>query len=247
MMSQYFTHQIFCKNQFFTDESTASALPRFRRFSNTTACICYIRPNSQTNVSWKCPWRCCPSKDRCRIIGQLEFYIDRWLFDFLVSKCHFMARIRSPCLRTIWQNFVTSIEKVLVEHLLQCPPAGFNIIVVQGDVWIVEIDPIGHTFSHFTPRTFIGPNAFSARIIKRLHTELFNRFIAHQIESLLHFDFNRKAVCIPSTFSFDKETFHRLPSTDKVLVGSSNDVMNTWFSIRSWRSFKENEWCAFSV
>ena len=142
---------------------------------------------------------------------------------------------------------MTSIQQIFVKHLLQCPPTGLDVIVVECDVWIVQVDPIGHAFCHLTPCAFVGPNTFSTCVVKGLHSELLDGLIAHQVKSLLHFDFNRKSVCIPSTFSFDKKTFHGLPSTYEILVCSCHNVMNTRFSVCSGWSFKENEWCTCPI
>ena len=95
---------------------------------------------------------------------------------------------------------------------------------------------------------FHSPNAFSTRIVECLHTELFNRLIAHQIGRFCT-SISTGRPCI-STFSFNRNL--STSTDDKILVSPSNNVMNTWFSIRSWRSFEKmmvhllclNQWTA---
>ena len=142
---------------------------------------------------------------------------------------------------TIWQNLVTTVEQIFVEHLFESPPTRFDVIVVQCDVWVVEVDPVCHAFGHLSPSGFVRPDAFTASIIEGLHSEFFDGFVAHQIESLLNFNFDRKTVRIPTTFSLDKKPFHGLPTANEILVGSSHDVVNARFTVGRWRAFKENE------
>ena len=142
---------------------------------------------------------------------------------------------------------MASVEQILVEHLFESPPARLDIIVVQSHVGVVEIDPVCHTFGHLSPSALVRPNTFTASIVEGLHSEFFDGFVAHQIESFLNLNFDRKPVRIPATFSLDKKTFHGLPTANEILVCSSHDVMNTWLPIGRWRTFEEDEGCAFSV
>ena len=142
---------------------------------------------------------------------------------------------------------MTTIEQILVEHLFECPPTRLDIIVVQCDVWVVEIDPVCHTFGHLSPSALVRPNTFTASIVEGLHSEFFDGFVAHQIESLLYFNFDRKPVRIPTTFSLYKKTLHGLPTANEILVGSSHDVVNAWFSVGRRGTFEEDEGCAGSV
>ena len=133
-------------------------------------------------------------------------------------------------------------EQILVVHLFQGPPAGFDVIIVQSDIWIIEIHPERHTLSHLSPSLLIGPDTVAALLIEFRHPKGLNCLIAHQIQSLLNFDFNRQTMGIPATLAFDKVALHCLPPTYEIFVGSSNHVVNPGFAIGSGRTFKENEW-----
>ena len=102
-----------------------------------------------------------------------------------------MAGIGCAGLRTVGEDFVASVEQSFVEHLLQSPPSRFHVIVVQGDVGVVEVNPIGHAFGHLAPSGFVRPNGLSTGLVEFRHTKFFNGFVAHQIQSLLDFDFHR--------------------------------------------------------
>ena len=48
-------------------------------------------------------------------------------------------------------------------------------------------------------------------------------------------------MCIPASLSLDLESLHGLPSTDEILVGSSDDVVDAWLPVRGWWALEENE------
>ena len=75
------------------------------------------------------------------------------------------------------------------------------------------------------------------------HPEVFDGFVAHQVKAFLHFDLYGQAVCVPTALAFNEEPFHCFPSTDEVLVGSSDDVVNAGFPVGGGWSFKEDEGC----
>ena len=139
------------------------------------------------------------------------------------------------------------IEQTFVEHLLQRPPSGFNVVVVEGDVGVVEVNPVGHALGHLSPGGFVGPNGFPAGLVKLRHAEGFNRFIAHQIKSLLDFNFHGKAVGVPTAFSLDQEALHGLPAAYEVLVGASDHMVNSRFAVGRRRSFEEDERCVVAA
>ena len=142
---------------------------------------------------------------------------------------------------------MASVEQALVAHLLQRPPCRFHVVVVQGHVGVVEVDPVGHAFGHLTPRRFVGPHRFTAGLVEFCHSEGFNRFVAHEVESLLDFDFNGKTVGVPPALSFDEKPLHGFPATDEILERASDHVVDARFSIGRRRSFKKDERCVCSA
>ena len=136
---------------------------------------------------------------------------------------------------------MAAIQQAFVEHLLERPPGRFDVVVVEGHVRVVKVDPVRHPLGHFSPGCFVGPDRFSARLIELGHPVGFNGLVAHQIKSLLDFDLNGQAVRVPTAFPLDQEPLHRLPSANKVLVGASNNVMDAGFSVGRGRPLKEDE------
>ena len=79
------------------------------------------------------------------------------------------------------------------------------------------------------------------------HAEGFNRFVAHEVKSLLDFNFNGEAVGIPPPFSLNEETFHGFPAANEIFVGSSDHMVNARFAVGGGRSFEEDERCVVAA
>ena len=92
---------------------------------------------------------------------------------------------------------------------------------MQCDVGVIQVNPECHALGHLSPSLLIGPDTRSTFLVELGHAKLFDGFVAHQIEALLHFDLHGQSVGVPATFSLDEVAFHRLPAADQILVGSS--------------------------
>ena len=242
MVAKHLFHQRLGEDDLFANIGTTGTGPSFaRRFFDATSDIGDVRSNGETNVAGQGPRRGRPRQNRGIVVGEFELDIDRRFFHFFVAERHFVAGIRRPCLGAVRQHFVAPIQQALVEHLLEGPPGGLDVVVVQRHVGVVQIHPVRHAFGHFPPSGFVRPHRFSAGLVELGHPELFNGFVAHQIEPLLHLDFDREAVGVPATFSLDQKSFHGLPTAHEIFVGPSDHMVDSRFSVGGGWSFEENE------
>ena len=118
---------------------------------------------------------------------------------------------------------------------------------MKRHIWVVQIDPVRHTFGHFSPGCLVGPDRFSTGLVEGVHSKGFDLFIAHEVQTLLDFDLNGQAVSVPATLSFDEETLHGLPAAYEILVGSSHDMVDARLTVGSRWAFKKDEWGTVST
>ena len=243
VMAQHFAHQVLSEDQFLTDGGATGAFPRLGVRRDANADVGDLRPDGQADVAGERPRGGRPCENRCLVIDQSEFDVDRGLLDFLVAEGDLVAGVGGPGLRAVRQHLVPAVEQALVEHALHGPPGGFHVAVVKGHVGVVKVHPVRHAFRHFTPGLFVGPDGFTAGVVEGLHAKGFDLLVRHQVEALLHFDFHRQTVGVPAAFSLNNEALHRLPAADEVLVGPSHHVVDARFPVRGWRPLEENEGC----
>ena len=243
VVTQHLAHEVLGEDQLLADAGATGAFPRFGIGRHPDADVGDLRPNGQADVAGKRPRRGRPCENGSLVIDELEFDVDRGFLDFLVAEGDLVAGVGGPGLRAIRQHLVPAVEQALVEHALHRPPRGFHVAVVEGHVRVVEVHPVRHALRHFTPGLFVSPHGFTARVVEGLHAKGFDLFVGHQVKPLLHLNFHGQAVGVPAALSLDHEALHRLPPADEVLVGPSDHVMDAGLSVRSGRSFEENEGC----
>ena len=138
--------------------------------------------------------------------------------------------------RTVRQNLVSFVDHSRVKKFLQDPPACFDKIVIQRDIWMIQIDEISHALRHAAPHTFIFEDGFTAFFIELLDAVFFDILFSAHLQTLFHFDFDRKSVGIPSGLALDFIPLHRLIAAYRILECPGDHMMNTRLSVCGRRS-----------
>ena len=198
--------------------------------------------NCQCNVGSQCPWSCCPSQEVFVFSSNfLEFSCDSCNFNFFVSLSYFVGSQTCSATWAVWQDLVSLIDFVSFEKLFQDPPSCFDEVVVQSDVWVVQVDQVTHSLCHLSPHTFICEYGFTAFFIEFFDTVFFDILFAAHVQLFFYFDLYRQTVSIPSCFTLNFEALHCLVTAYRVFQCSSDNVVYTRSSVSCWRSFIEDE------
>ena len=131
-----------------------------------------------------------------------------------------MTRQRRAAPGTVREYFISFIDKVTFEEIIENPPNRFNIFVLICYVRVVQIEPETDTFGQDVPILFIPKYLFSAFFIKLVDSVFYDFFLAVEVKFFFDFDLDRQPVRIPSGFSFDAVTLHNFEPANKVFYGS---------------------------
>ena len=139
------------------------------------------------------------------------------------------------------------VDKIRIKKFLQNPPTGFNIVVIQGDIGIVQIYQITHSFGHLSPLVGISEYGLTAFLIKFFDAVFLDILLSVHSKLLFNFDFNRKSMGVPSGFSVNLIAFHGPVAAYGILESSGHYVVNSRHSVGCGRSLIENiAWITFS-
>ena len=116
----------------------------------------------------------------------------------------------------VGNNLVAVVEKLFGIELLECPPYGFNVLVVVGDIGVFKISPEADSFAHILPQILILPNALAALVDKGNDAVLFDIGLAAEAELLFNLKLNGQTVRVPARLTLDVVTLHRAVPGDKV-------------------------------
>ena len=158
-----------------------------------------------------------------------------------------MGRQAGAAARAVGQNFVAFVDQAFFVELVENPPFGFDIIVIEGDVRVIQIDEIAHALGQFAPLRFVGEDGFAAFLVELRDTVVFDFGLVVDAQLFFHFDFDRQAVGVPAGLTQHAVALHRLVLADGILQGSREDVVNPRLAVGRWRPFKEYKIAVVSV
>ncbi len=133
------------------------------------------------------------------------------------------------------------IDQPGLEEFLKDPPACLNIVVIQGDIWVIHIDEIAHAPGHLTPLLFIGEYGLPALLIEFTNSVFLNILLSVHVQLFFYLDLHGKSVGIPTGLPLYHITLHGLVTQHGVFQRPCHDVMNARTAVGRRRSFIEQE------
>ena len=133
------------------------------------------------------------------------------------------------------------VEQVFLPKLTEDPPDRFDIVVLIGNVGIVEVQPETDAPGQFVPLCFLFPNAFAALLIELGNAIFLNLLFLLDTKRFFYLNFNRQTVGVPAGFTLNAVTLHGTQATNQIFDGSRNDMMDARLAVCSWRPLIENE------
>ena len=106
---------------------------------------------------------------------------------------------------------------------------------------MLKIDPIAHLSGKFCPLGGIFHDLTSASGVVFVHRNFLSDVLFGDTEHFLDAKFDGKSVCIPSGFAVDLEALHGFVPAEGIFNCSSENVVDSGFTVSRRRSFKEIE------
>ena len=111
-------------------------------------------------------------------------------------------------------------------------PDRLNILVVQGVVGLLEINPEAHSLGHLFPIADIAHDRFATATGKFLYANLFlDFFFVKDTQFFFDLMLNRQTMCIPPCFSGRVKTTHGFESWIDILETARQDMVNARFAV----------------
>ena len=143
--------------------------------------------------------------------------------------------------RRIGLNGIPFIEQPLLIELRKHPPQGLDIFVVVGDIGVLHIDPITHLTGQFVPQVGVLHHRLTAGAVVLLDGDFLPDILFGYPQFLLHAQFDRQPVGIPSRLAMDKKSLLSLVATEYVLYRPSHHVVNPRHPVGRGRSLVKNK------
>ena len=140
------------------------------------------------------------------------------------------------CAWRVWLDGVTLVEQALVVELLEEPPESLDILVIVGDIRMIEIYEVTHLLGQLAPLGGELHHVLAALVVVILGRDILLGSLVVDIllgdaEFLLDTEFNRESVGIPSRLAVNLEALHGLVSVECILDTTCQHVVNTRVAI----------------
>ena len=142
-----------------------------------------------------------------------------------------MAAEACTCGGRIWLDGVALVEQVLVVELLEQPPQALDVLVVVGNVGVLHVHPVAHLVRKVGPLGGVHHHVLAATAVIVLNGNLGADVFLGDAQFLLHTEFHRQAVCIPTGLALHLEALHGLETTECIFQRTGKYMVNARMSV----------------
>ena len=182
-----------------------------------------------------------PDEEIGILANDLQFYEDGWIRNILVALRDLVARKGRAASRAVGHDLVALVQHVLVPELLQDPPYRFYVLVMKGDVRIVEVEPETESPRELVPLVQIGEDARLAFLVEGLDPVFLYLILSVEAQLVLHLDLDGQPVRVPARLPHDTVTPHRLVPADEILDRAGHGMVHAGPAVRGRRALVEDE------
>ena len=136
---------------------------------------------------------------------------------------------------------VALVEESLLVELLQQPPQRFDVAVVVCDVGVFQVHPIAHLVGQVGPLLRKLHHVLAAGRIVVGHGDRLTDILLRDAQCLLHAQFHRQSVGVPSGLPLYLISLHGLVAAEDVLDGAGHHVVDARHTVGRGRPFIEHE------
>ena len=140
------------------------------------------------------------------------------------------------CSGRIGLDGIALVKQTLVIELLEEPPQGLYILVVVGDVGVVEVNEIAHLLGELTPFGRKHHHVLTTFLVIIFCRNILVRSLVVNIllcyaKLFLHTKLHGQTVSVPACLAVNLESLHGLVAVERVLDASSQHMVNAGMSI----------------
>ena len=208
--------------------------------------IINLRTYAERNVRRQCPRSCGPSHEvglaplcpLCLGVADEELHSGCEVLNVAVATrlVELVRRKACACAWRIWLYGVALVEQTLIVELLEQPPECLDVLVVVGDIRVVEVDEVAHFLGELAPLGCEHHNVLAALVVVVLSRDVLLRSLVVDIllgdsKLLLHAKLHGESVSVPACLAVNLESLHSLIAVECVLNGACQDVVDARMTV----------------
>ena len=152
-----------------------------------------------------------------------------------------MRRQARTCRRRIRLNGVALVQITLLIEFLQQIPQRLNILIIIGDIRVIEVHPIAHLLRQIRPFLGVLHHLLAASGVVLVHANLLTDILFGNPKHLLHAQLHGQTMRIPARLALHLIPLHRLVAAEGIFYRTRQHMVNTRHAVRRRRTLKEQK------
>ena len=132
---------------------------------------------------------------------------------------------RGAAARAVGHDLVALVQQALVPDLLQRPPDGLDVVVVQRVVGVVGVDPEADPLGQLVPLLDVPQDRLAALGVELGHAVGLDVVLGLEAQFLLDLQLDREAVGVPAALAVHQPAAHGAVAREHVLEHAAEHVV----------------------
>ena len=138
-------------------------------------------------------------------------------------------------------DLVALVQQPLLPDLLQRPPDGLDVVVVEREVRLVGVDPEGDPLGQPRPLVDVLEHRLAALLVELGNPVALDVVLVVEAELALDLELDRQPVAVPAALAVHLVAAHRLEAGEDVLEHPAQDVVRVGRAVGGRRALVEDE------
>ena len=156
-----------------------------------------------------------------------------------VAKRDLVRGERRSTTRAVGHDLVALVEQVLLPELGERPPDRLDVVVVQGDVGVVEVDPEADPLGQPVPLLDVLEDRLAAAPVELGDAVFLDLLLGGDPKLLLDLELDRQPVAVPARLARHPVAAHRAVARVDVLEDPREDVVRAGLAVGRRRPLVE--------
>ena len=201
-----------------------------------------LRSYAERSIARQGPWGRGPSDDISTVF-EMELCGTSQVFDIAVTAglVELVRRESRSGSRRIRLDSIALVQVAFFIEFLQQIPKCLDILVIVGDIRVIQVHPITHLLGEVRPLLGIFHHLTATSGVVLIHTNFLTDILFGNTQHFLYAQLYRKTMGVPPGLTAYLVPLHRLEAAERIFDCTGHHMVDTRHPVRRRRSFKKQK------
>ena len=186
------------------------------------------------------PGRGCPHEQVRVVVDEWEAHVHGRVGDLAVAERHLVGRQRRAAAPAVGDDTATLVEQALVPQPAHQPPDRLDVVVAQGPVRVLGVDPHGRPLGDLGEVPDVALHRLATAVVELGDAVGLDVVLVVEAQLLLDLELDREAVAVPAPLAGNVAPAHGLETRVEVLEHTGPHVVQARAPIGRRRALVED-------